>query len=156
MDELDRKLITEIQHGFPLVERPFLALAETFGTTEGDVIERIARLKRERKLFRLGANFDPRKLGYESALVAAVVRPEHFEAVVEAVRRHPGVTHNYEREDRFNMWFTLIEPSFATRARTLDGFASMEGVERIICLPVMELFKLKVDFDLTRDKVANR
>src|SRR5207248_2658010 len=34
MDDLDRRLLNQMQNDFPLVERPFLALAEQVGVSE--------------------------------------------------------------------------------------------------------------------------
>ena len=60
---------------------------------------------------RLGANFTSRKLGYTSTLCAARVAPESLDHFVAVVNRYPGVTHNYLRRHRYNVWFTLIAES---------------------------------------------
>ncbi|MBI2941236.1 MAG: AsnC family transcriptional regulator, partial [Chloroflexi bacterium] len=42
MDDLDRRLLNRIQSEFPLAERPYAVLAAELGTTEADVMERLA------------------------------------------------------------------------------------------------------------------
>ena len=71
MDDLDRRLLNSIQSDFPMVERPYAALADRVVATEDEVIERIATLKRGRIIRQVNAIFDTRALGYQSSLVAA-------------------------------------------------------------------------------------
>ena len=58
MDDLDRELLNEIQWTFPLVSRPFDAIAEKFSTSAGTVKERLINLKRDGVLRQLSAIFD--------------------------------------------------------------------------------------------------
>jgi hypothetical protein len=61
------------------------------------------------------------------------------------VNRYPGVTHNYLRRHRYNVWFTLIAASEARLREILQEIAKESGVE-ILSLPAQEIFKIKVDF----------
>jgi DNA-binding Lrp family transcriptional regulator len=94
---------------------------------------------------RIGANFTSRKLGYTSTLCAAHVPPELLERFVEVVNRYPGVTHNYLRQHRFNVWFTLIAESLTRLDQILAEISEASGVE-VLSLPAQEIFKIKVDF----------
>ena len=67
---------------------------------------------------RLGANFTSRKLGYTSTLVAVRVAPDKLEIFVAVVNRYPGVTHNYLRRHRYNVWFTLIADRSSASTRS--------------------------------------
>jgi len=95
---------------------------------------------------RLGANFTSRKLGYTSTLVAAQVAPESLDHFVEVVNRYPGVTHNYLRRHRYNVWFTLIAESEERLNRILEEISREAEVMEILSLPAQEIFKIKVDF----------
>ena len=97
---------------------------------------------------RIGANFTSRKLGYTSTLVAARVPAEALERFVAVVNRYPGVTHNYLRRHRYNVWFTLIAESEALLNQILEEIARASGVAEILSLPAQEVFKIKVDFPL--------
>jgi DNA-binding Lrp family transcriptional regulator len=94
---------------------------------------------------RIGANFTSRKLGYTSTLCAAEVAPEQLERFAEVVNRYPGVTHNYLRRHRYNVWFTLIAESEERLAEILTEISQATGA-RVLSLPAQEIFKIKVDF----------
>ena len=146
MDGTDERIVDLIQTRFPIVERPYLHIAETIGITETEVLDRIGALKEQRIIRRMGGLMEPRKIGYVSALVAAKVQSESIEPVVEKINSYLGVTHNYGREGEFNVWFTLIAKDQATHSKILDTIGTQEGVESIHCLPATRIFKLKVNF----------
>ncbi len=70
---------------------------------------------------------------------------DKLDAFVSEVNRHPGVTHNYLRDHRFNVWFALIAPSSEAVEDTLADITDKTGVA-IMNLPASKLFKIKVDF----------
>jgi len=148
MDNLDREILNEIQWTFPLVSRPFDAIAEKFGTDPDTVKDRLKALKKSGILRQLSAIFDTRRLGYKSSLVAVQVEPEHLDAVAEQVNRHPGVSHNYERDHEFNMWFTLAVPPDADLKQEMDRFKNIHGINKIRLLPTIKLFKIGVKLDM--------
>ena len=70
MDAIDRKLLNLIQEDFPLAAAPFAEVAARLGIGEGEVLDRIGRLREEGIIRRIGAVFDLRKLGFVSTLCA--------------------------------------------------------------------------------------
>src|SRR3954469_9845725 len=64
MDDADRTLCDLIQNDFPVVARPYAALGERLGESEQEVLERIARLRRDRIIRQISAIFDKRRPGY--------------------------------------------------------------------------------------------
>ena len=152
MDDLDRELLNEIQWTFPLVRRPFDAIAEKFGTDPATVKERLGRLKRTGILRQLSAIFDTRRLGYTSSLVAMDIEPGRLEHVAGQINRHPGVSHNYERDHEFNLWFTLAVPPGSDLGAELEKFSVLRGIRRTRMLPTLQLFKIGVKLDMVEDK----
>lgn len=148
MDDLDRQILNEIQWKFPLVSRPFDELAERFGTTPQIIKERLVALKRSGILRQLSAIFDTRRLGYRSSLVAAQVDPQELERAAELINRHPGVSHNYERNHKFNLWFTLAVPPGSDLKSEVERFRQIPGVIKIRLLPTIRLFKIGVKLDM--------
>ncbi|MEW5725965.1 MAG: Lrp/AsnC family transcriptional regulator, partial [Thermodesulfobacteriota bacterium] len=71
---------------------------------------------------------------------------EKMEVFIQAVNRHPGVTHNYRRLHDLNVWFTFIAPSLAEIEASLSRIAEETGVAEIYNLPALKTFKIKVDF----------
>ena len=63
MDEVDRRLINELQGGFPIAERPFHEVGIRLGLAEAEVIERITQLREAGILSRFGTQFDAERLG---------------------------------------------------------------------------------------------
>src|SRR4030042_6216374 len=111
LDKTDRAILNEIQSHFPLKARPYREVSERLDLTEKEVILRVDRMARGGIIRRIGANFNSRKLGFTSTLCAARVPVEKISGFVEKVNQYPGVTHNYEREGDFNIWFTFIAES---------------------------------------------
>ncbi len=152
MDELDKELLNEIQWTFPLVTRPFDAIAKKFDTDPDTVKQRLGRLKKTGILRQLSAIFDTRKLGYTSSLVAMDIKPDMLEYVASQINRHPGVSHNYERDHEFNLWFTLAVPPGSDLKEELEKFSALEGIQRTRMLPTLQLFKIGVKLDMVEAK----
>jgi DNA-binding Lrp family transcriptional regulator len=148
LDDIDRAILNRIQSDFPITPRPYLSVAEELGLDEGDLIARVTRLKDCGVIRRIGGNFVPDKLGFVSTLCAARVPEENVAHFTEVVNRHPGVTHNYRRENSFNVWFTVIAPSMADIDATLKAIAAETGVTEILNLPATKVFKIKAQFDV--------
>jgi DNA-binding Lrp family transcriptional regulator len=148
LDELDRAILNEIQSHFPIVVRPYAEVGVRVGATEAEVLARVMAMTEAGIIRRLGANFTSRKLGYTSTLCAARVEPESLDHFVAVVNRYPGVTHNYLRRHRYNVWFTLIAESEERLQQILTEISRTSGVAEILSLPAQEIFKIKVDFPL--------
>src|SRR3954467_14410699 len=91
LDDVDKELLNALQWDFPVVARPFAAIAERLGLTEPDVRARVQAVKDTGVLRQLSAIFDTRALGYSSALIAARVDPERIDAAAGVINEHPGV-----------------------------------------------------------------
>jgi DNA-binding Lrp family transcriptional regulator len=148
MDAVDRSILNRIQSSFPLTPRPYRTIAEELGLNEAEVIERLRELKARGIIRRIGGNFVPEKLGFVSTLCAARVPEDKIAAFAEIVNRHPGVTHNYQRDNHFNVWFTYIAPSMREIEENLREIAHESGVETILNLPATSVFKIKAKFDV--------
>jgi siroheme decarboxylase len=148
MDDIDRKLLNRIQQDFPITAEPFAEVAAQFGIGETEVLERIGRLKEEGIIRRIGAVFDLRKLGFASTLCAARVPEESIREFVEIVNACPGVTHNYRRDDEYNVWFTLIAPGEEELATALAGIKLETGIDDILSLRATRTFKINARFDV--------
>jgi DNA-binding Lrp family transcriptional regulator len=146
MDDLDARLLAMIQRDFPLEPRPFAVLAERLGASEPEIMARLAAL-REGKIIRgIRAMFEARQLGYVSALAAATVDRERFDEVAANINILPGVTHNYERDHEYNLWFTLIARDEPTLRAQLARIAALPGVRDLQTLPAEKTYKLRVEF----------
>ncbi len=149
----DRTLLDRVQAGVPLVERPFAALGAELGVDEADVLGRLARLTETHVLRQIGAIFDTRACGYASALVAARVAPERLDRAAASVGAHPGVSHCYERDHAWNLWFTLAVPptSRVGLDSTVELLGAAAGADAIRMLPALRTFKIAARFAMDED-----
>ena len=80
-----------------------------------------------------------------------MVKPDKLNHVAEEVNKHPGVSHNYERNHEFNMWFTLAVPPNADIKMELERMASIDGVTKYRVLPTLKLYKIGVRLDMVNE-----
>ena len=135
-----------------MVTRPFDAISKKFDTTPEIIKEKLNNLKEIGVLRQLSAIFDTRKLGYTSSLVAMEIEHDKLDYVASQINRHPGVSHNYERDHQFNLWFTLAVPPGADLNAELEKFNVLKGIKKVRMLPTLQLFKIGVKLDLVDDK----
>ena len=148
LDKIDKAILNRIQSDFPIHPRPFAMLAQELELTEDQVIDGIGTLKKAGIIRRIGANFVPDKVGFVSTLCAAKVPENQIEAFAEVVNRYSGVTHNYQRDNTFNIWFTFIARSMDEIQSNLMQISRDTGVEDILNLPATKVFKIKAQFDV--------
>jgi DNA-binding Lrp family transcriptional regulator len=123
-------------------------VAEELELTEKEVLERVARLKADGIIRRIGANFVPGKLGFVSTLCAASVPADKIDHFAETVNRYPGVTHNYQRDNTYDVWFTFIAPSMDEINANLEQITAETGVQDILNLPATKVFKIRAQFEV--------
>lgn len=145
MDSIDKKILNLIQTGFPVESRPYKIIGEKVGITEQDAFKRIKRLKENGTIRRIGATFDSRKLGFSSTLCAAKVAKNKIDNFIKVVNSYHGITHNYERDHKYNIWFTLIVPSKEEIESIIKEISEKTGVKNIRNMPAIRFFKVKVD-----------
>lgn len=145
MDDTDKKILNLIQTGFPVESAPYAAIGENVGITEDEAFERVKAMFDSGVIRRIGASFDSRGLGWTSTLCAMSVPPEKIEQAAAIVSEYPGVTHNYERNHKFNLWFTYIAPDEAAVETVLREIETKSGYA-VHNLPMIRKFKIKVDF----------
>jgi len=154
-------LLSIIQKKFPLTSRPFATIADELGSDEETVIKILLEEKKKNIIRQISPIFDTKRLGYSSSLVSFKVRYEDIDNAVAVINSHPGVSHNYEREHPFNIWFTLaVAPNSKLGLKeTVDILAKEAKAIDYIILPTLKLFKISVKLNTTgkdakKEKVA--
>lgn len=145
------EILSIIQKKFPLSQRPFLDIGNELGLSEDEVIKIIQEGKDNKIIRQTSAIFDTKSLGFKSSLVAFEIKEENIDKAVEIINAHPGVSHNYERDHEFNIWFTIaIDPkSKIGLEKSVAILANLTGAENSIMLPTLKLFKISVKLDTT-------
>lgn len=145
-DSLDFRLLNDFQRGFPLLPRPWEAVGERLGRDGTEVLARLAVLRDEGKISRVGAVFAPNRIG-ASTLAAMAVPPERLAAVAARVSAFAGVNHNYRREHRYNLWFVAGAASRPALSALLDEMGEATGCPPI-ALPLVREYHIDLGFDL--------
>ena len=133
MDELERAIVNRLQGGFPLVERPYAAVAQALGTDEAKLIAKVKDMLAAGVLTRFGPMYDAERLGGAFTLCAMRVPAADFERVAALVNAHPEVAHNYERAHAYNLWFVIAAGSREGIAPVIAAIEAETGV------PVLDL-----------------
>lgn len=155
MDILDKKLLNILQSHFPIIMRPFLNLAKELEVSEGEIIERIKKLKKQKIIRQISAIFDTKKLGYQTALIGMKIKPGFLDKAAAIVSRHPGVSHNYARDHSYNLWFTMALPPASSMDKTIKRLGKIIMAEDTLLLPAIRLFKIGVRLDMMLNNDPN-
>ncbi len=143
---LEKHLLNDFQHGFPLDSRPFAKIAEKLGTSEAVIIKTIERLQQQGYISRVGAVFRANSIG-ASTLAAMAVPMEKLEEVAAIVSGYSEVNHNYQREHHFNLWFVVTASDQSVLNMVLDDIERRSGIP-VMYLPMLEDYHIDLGFDL--------
>ena len=97
---------------------------------------------------RIGAVFDGAKLGRVSTLCAARVPQDKLEKFVNAVNISKGVTHNYLRDNEYNVWFTLNAATAHQMESFLVDLKKKTGITDMLDMRAVRTFKIDATFEV--------
>jgi DNA-binding Lrp family transcriptional regulator len=153
IDDTDKQILQLLQENFPIVEHPWRELSNKTGIPENQLFTRIENLRKLGIVRKIGPIVDPSKVGYTSAtLIALRVPEERIEAVAAVINQYSNISHNYEREHEYNIWFTLVTKSMQESTQTLEEILHKTGLNQndVLNLPTSQRFKINVNFQLTK------
>lgn len=105
LDPIDRALVLATQAGLPLDLHPYRTLADQVGTSEDDVLARLARMLERGVIRRVGLVPNHYALGYRAnGMTVWDVDDGRVDALGARVGALPFVTHCYRRPRRLPMW----------------------------------------------------
>jgi len=148
MDEVDRKILNQIQSDFPIDVNPYVIIGEKIGIGAQEAFARVRALRESGIIRRIGAIFDRSNIGFAGTLCAARVPDEQVADFVSVVNACTGVTHNYRRNNEYNIWFTLIAPSMEDIERIIARIGEETGISDILNMPAVRTYKIKATFEL--------
>ncbi|NVO54732.1 AsnC family transcriptional regulator [Rhodobacteraceae bacterium B1Z28] len=143
-DPIDCRLLDEFQRDFPITERPFQVLAYVLGLEEAEVIDRLNRMRATGRITRVGATIAPGAVS-ASTLAAVSAPEEQLEEIAAQIDMEPGVNHNYQREDDWNLWFVATGPDRAHVNDTLARISRRTGL-RVLDLRLVRPFNVDLGF----------
>jgi len=151
LDEIDRRLLQLVQNDFPILENPWKKISCLLELNEDEVLIRIRRLYNKGIIRKIGAVVDPPKMGLSASTLIAIQIPQNkVKAVSKIINSYPNVTHNYERDNEYNIWFTLSAQNMELLEGTLADIINKSGCKasNVLNLPTIQRFKVNVIFQL--------
>lgn len=146
----DRGIIRALQNTVPIVERPFLALAEELGLDENAIISRINDWLSSGVMRRFGARVSHRRIGFGSN---ALVAWEGLEAETWGIRfaELPTVSHCYLRtphpEWPYRLYTMVHARSDAEMKKTVAFMQSIaQGSSHVVLKTLYELKKTSMKY----------
>lgn len=146
LSPLNKQLLNNYQQDFPLSPTPFRDIADQLGVAEADVLEAFQILAEQELISRIGPVIAPNCLG-SSALVAMAVPEADLARVAELISRYREVNHNYERENRFNLWFVLVANDERHLQAIIDDIELKTGFKTML-LPMLADYYINLGFEL--------
>lgn len=146
LSPLERKLVNGWQRGFPLTSRPYAQIASEMDMSETDVIDLLSSLKQRGILTRVGAVVRPNTVG-ASSLVAMAISPERLNEVADIVCAEACVNHNYERENKLNLWFVVTASNKNEIDQILSRIERKTGIDTVK-LPLEKAYHIDLGFNI--------
>lgn len=143
----DKKIINQLQGGFPLCEDPWGELAQTLQIPAEEIISRIERMKTEGYLSRFGPMYHAEKMGGGLTLAAMKVDKSRYDEVTDIVNSFSEVAHNYEREHELSMWFVIATESPDQIQQVISQIEQKTGI-RVYNMPKKHEFFLNLKFEV--------
>ena len=147
LNDLEKRLLNDFQHGFPLVSQPYRKIADDLDVTEEIVIRTLENLQQQGYISRVGAVFRANSIG-ASTLAAMAVPESQLEEIAAMISGYTEVNHNYQRDHDFNLWFVLTASDEQTLNVVLDDIEQRSGLP-VMYLPMEEDFHIDLGFNLT-------
>ena len=98
LSELEKKIIAAIQGDIPIVERPYLEIAEKLGIPEDELLQGLEALNNRGIIRRFGATLRHQKSGFSAnAMAAWQVDEDRADEVGEKMAAFKEVSHCYRR-----------------------------------------------------------
>lgn len=143
---LHKQLLNNYQQDFPLSPTPYRDIADQLGVSEDEVLQAFQALSEQQMISRIGPVIAPNKVG-SSALVAMAVPEADLPCVAEQISYYPEVNHNYERENRFNLWFVVVADDEQHLRAVIADIEQQTGFKSML-LPMLADYYINLGFEL--------
>ncbi|MFA4861451.1 Lrp/AsnC family transcriptional regulator [Methanoregula sp.] len=145
-DPTDLAILNALQDDLPLVSRPWNAIAEQLGITETEMIDRMNRLMGAGIIRGISPVLESRHLGLHAAtLVALHVPEERREEIADIISSCPEVSHNFQRDHYYSLWFTIAAKDDAGIHAVLEEILTRAGIPPSDALDLPTVKKIKID-----------
>jgi DNA-binding Lrp family transcriptional regulator len=154
-DPVDLKLLDLLQDEFPLVSSPWEVIGEQIGLSEKEVLSRVQDLHSRGILRSISPILETNRIGLlASTLVAMQVPGPDIPGVVKIINEYPQVSHNYQREHDYNVWFTISTCDGKECSKLVREIIERTGIasDKVLNLRTLERYKVNVRFRFDGDE----
>ncbi len=149
LSPLHKTLLNDYQQDLPLSATPYQDIADSLGISEQDVLSVFKELQDKQFISRIGSVISPNQVGV-SSLMAMRVPATQLQQVAALINQYPEVNHNYERENRFNLWFVLIARDDAHLQSVIADIEAQTGFKTLY-LPLLADYFINLGFEIEFD-----
>jgi len=146
LSPLHKQLLNDFQQNMPLSATPYQDIARVLGVTEDEVLLVFQELQDKQFIARIGSVIAPNSIAV-SSLMAMSVPPEKLQKTAAIVNQYPEVNHNYERENRFNLWFVLIAKDDQSLQEVIADIELKTGYNTLY-LPLIADYFINLGFEI--------
>ncbi len=146
MDEIDKELVSLMQTSFPVSIHPYHDIADHLNISSKECLRRIQKLMDDKIIRRIGGILQSDKIGYTSTLCAIKIPRSDVKRIAEMLNQFSSITHNYERDHEYNLWFTFIDHKYCIQ-QSLQELSEHIGYP-ITTFPSTYRIKSKVMLDV--------
>ncbi len=148
-DRIDVNILDALQDDILLVPRPYAAIASWFGMKETDLLERVKKLHEAGIIRGISPVLESRQMGLSAGtLIALHVPEEKVQETAVIISSYPEVSHNFQREHYYSLWFTISAKNDERIGQVLaeilerTGFSEKDALD----LPTVKKLKIHVRF----------
>jgi len=146
LSSLHKQLLNNFQQDLPLSATPYQDVADSLGVTENEVLAAFKELQDQQFIARIGSVIAPNLIGV-SSLIAMSVPKNKLQKTAEIINQYPEVNHNYERDNRFNLWFVLIAKDSESLQEVMTDMELQTGY-KMLYLPLLADYFINLGFEL--------
>ena len=158
-DTTDLAILNALQDDLPLVSRPWGAIAGRLGIPEPELLGRMKKLAETGIIRGISPVLESRPLGLHAAtLIALRVPKERLDEVAAIISSYAEVSHNFQRDHDYSLWFTIAAKDEAGVHAVLDEILERSGIPApdMLDLPTVRRIKIDVRFSFSPSQEHDR
>ncbi len=149
IDRSDLEILDVLQDDLPIVSRPWKSIADRLGIPETVMLERVKILQDAGIIRGISPVLESRHMGLHAAtLIALHVPEERLDEIAAIISSYEEVSHNFQRDHYYSLWFTIAAENEEGIRRVLDDILQRTGIPAsdVLDLPTTKKIKINVRF----------
>jgi len=145
-EKTDLAILNALQDDLPLVSRPWEAIAGRLGMSDTEILIRMKNLEEAGIIRGISPVLESRHLGLHAAtLVALHVPEERVEEIAAIISSYTEVSHNFQRDHYYSLWFTIAAKDGDGIRRVLEDILERTAIPDPDFLDLPTVTRIKID-----------